>query len=72
MALTLEEAIDILYIANQTQGPLDEVQRAVIAYEQRKPILMGGDPGSGKTELTKFLGKILGKRVDRVVGEPEK
>ncbi|RMF55765.1 hypothetical protein D6745_01175 [Candidatus Woesearchaeota archaeon] len=74
MAESLEDKTsrEFLYIANQQEGPFDEVQRVIMAYEQRKPILMGGDPGSGKTQLAKFLSRILGKPIHRIVCEPEK
>ncbi|MBS3166873.1 AAA family ATPase [Candidatus Woesearchaeota archaeon] len=53
------------YIANQDQAGFDEIQRLLISYTNHNPVVLEGEPGVGKTELVKFLGKLLETEVNR-------
>ncbi|MCD6464317.1 AAA family ATPase [Candidatus Woesearchaeota archaeon] len=51
------------YIDSSTN--LDEVQMLLLAYGRQQPAIISGPPGMGKTQLIKFIGKLVGKRVYR-------
>ncbi|MCA9459470.1 MAG: MoxR family ATPase [Nanoarchaeota archaeon] len=55
-----------VYIANQARGKFDEIQRMAIAYVNKQPIALEGDPGVGKNQAIKVISKALGKNTHRI------
>lgn len=54
------------YVAHQGEGHFDEIQRLSLAYLNRHPAAIEGEPGVGKNQAIKVLSKALGRPTYRV------
>ena len=54
------------YIANQNNSNFDEIQRLAIAYLNKQPVAIEGEPGVGKNQAIKILAKALHKEPYRI------
>lgn len=68
MQTAIQTAIDPnnFYVANQGSEQFDELQRLVIAYLNRQPVAIEGEPGLGKNQAINFLCNVLGKKQQRI------
>lgn len=54
------------YIAHDNEGRFDEVQRLALAYRNRHPVAIEGEPGVGKNQALKVIAAASGRKMYRV------